>query len=319
MTTRQKVIVGTGLFLACMGVLGIFIEVQFLQFCTFCYPREVSFTPPLNQTNNSIIVLPKINCQESPPFLLLLVTTTHNQKVARMAIRNTWGKAGMIKGKRVETLFLLGASQKEDKAGQASLMEESNVYKDIIQGSFRDVYYNLTIKTLMGIEWIHHFCPQTSFAMKTDTDVFVNTPYLVDLLIQKNVTSDFFTGFLKMNDHPVRNSFSKWYISQSEYPAEDYPPFCSGTGYVFSVDVALKIHDIMDSVPFFKLEDVYVGLCLDKLQITVQELHTQQTFFPWKKPFSVCGYQSIVTSHGVSPTEMVIYWEGLERSKGEKC
>lgn len=301
-------------------LLGLFIKLQDYNIWYFCLTCTESYLPySFHYGNKDFMKLPEEDCRHSPPFLVLLVTTTHGQKEARAAIRETWGKERLIQGKRVMTYFLLGSREKESTKEKVDLAQESDIYKDIIQQNFLDTYYNLTIKTLMGIEWVTHFCPQTSYVMKTDTDMFINIFYLVELLLRKNQTSNFFTGYLKPNDHPIRNIFSKWYISKGEYAGEKYPPFCSGTGYVFSIDVAQKIHNISMSVPFFKLEDVYVGLCLDRLKIPLQNLHSKQTFFPTKPTFSVCTYQNLVTSHGVRPQEILLYWEALQRSGEERC
>lgn len=259
--------------------------------------------------------LPESNCKQNPPFLVLLVTTAHDQIEARMAIRKTWGKEQLIQGERVVTLFLLGTNPSKHN----SLSEEFNIYKDIIQKDFVDTYYNLTIKTLIGLDWIVNHCPQTHYVMKTDTDMFVNTYYLVKLLLRKNQTSNLFTGILYPDNVPIRNIFSKWYVSRKEYDGEKYPPFCSGTGYVLSVDVAQRVFNISSSIPFFKLEDVYIGMCLERLKISLQELHTKPIFFASKPSFSVCTYQNLVTSHEVKPQEIVLYWEALHNAQDEQC
>ncbi|KAM4702225.1 beta-1,3-galactosyltransferase 5-like [Discoglossus pictus] len=268
--------------------------------------------------NTTFLLLPTIDCKKMPPFLVILVTTTHSQEDARMAIRQTWGKSRTIDDKLVLTLFLLGTT-KQSKTEKCRFAAENSIYKDFIQKDFIDVYSNLTRKTLMGMEWISKYCPETSFAMKTDTDVFVNPFFLIQKLVEKNQTTNFFTGFLKRNEYPIRSIFNKWYVNTREFPDDRYPPFCSGTGYVFSVDVAQKIHGISANVTFFKLEDVYVGLCLQKVGISLQELHTTETFFPVKLSFSVCRYRNIVTSHQVRPYEIQLYWEAMERATDEKC
>ncbi|NXG51011.1 B3GT5 galactosyltransferase, partial [Psilopogon haemacephalus] len=93
---------------------------------------------------------------------------------------------------------------------------------------------------------------------------------------------------------PIRKRGSKWYVSEEEYPGKTYPPFCSGTGYVLSTDVASQIHNISENVPFIKLEDVFIGLCLEKLKIGLEELHSEQTFFPERIRFSVSRFKKIV-------------------------
>ncbi|XP_062935017.1 beta-1,3-galactosyltransferase 5 [Cynocephalus volans] len=261
--------------------------------------------------------LPDIDCRQNPPFLVLLVTSSHKQLAARMAIRKTWGREAVVRGRRAKTLFLLGttASQAERQA----VAEESRQHRDIIQKDFVDVYYNLTLKTMMGLQWVHHFCPQVAFVMKTDSDMFVNVEYLTELLLRKNRTARFFTGYLKLNEFPIRTRFSKWFVSKYEYPWDKYPPFCSGTGYVFSSDIASQVYNVSESVPFLKLEDVFVGLCLQKLNIRPMELHSEQTFFPEGLRFSVCRFRRVVACHFVKPHNLLLYWQALEGSRGEDC
>lgn len=281
------------------------------RFCVFCENSQGYIFPTENfrRLEGNFSLLPDIDCHKSPPFLVLLVASSFQQLDARMAIRHTWGKERTVAGKSLVTFFLLGSPV--DPSQQAGIVEESQRYRDIIQKNFTDTYYNLTLKTMMGMEWIHRFCSQSSFVMKTDTDVFVNVFYLTELLLRKKKTAGFFTGFLKLHEYPIRTRWSKWYVSREEYPGTTYPPFCSGTGYVLSSDVASQIYNISESVPFIKLEDVFIGLCLAKLKIGLEELHSEQTFFPERIRFSVPRFKKIVTCHEIKPSEQLSYWNRL--------
>lgn len=293
-----------------LGALCLYLSMHNLSLFkdgTFAFKKE----------SGRFLQLPEVDCQRSPPFLVLLVTSSHEQMLARMAIRNTWGREEEVRGKRIKTFFLLGTSPKQDMSRVVA--QESQRYRDIIQKDFVDAYFNLTLKTMMGIEWVHHFCPQAAFVMKTDSDMFVNVHYLTELLLKKNRTTRFFTGFLKMNEFPIRARNNKWFVSKYEYPWNKYPPFCSGTGYVFSGDVATQVYNVSESVPFIKLEDVFVGLCLAKLKIRLEELDSKQTFFPNGLSFSTCRFKKIVACHFIKPQEMVSYWQALESSVGEEC
>ncbi|XP_072354208.1 beta-1,3-galactosyltransferase 5-like [Scyliorhinus torazame] len=212
----------------------------------------------------------------------------------------------------VVTYFLLGYSREH----QEQLQKESSLHKDIIQKGFTDSYYNLTLKVLMGLEWVDRFCPSTSFVMKTDSDMFVNVDYLAELLLGMNRTN-IFTGFVMRNLGPVRDISSKWFISEQEYPQEKYPSFCSGTGYVLSADVANRVWNISGIIPYFKLEDVYIGLCLAELKIAPVEIHSEEKFHNWKVTFSVCEFRKLITSHGVNPSELLSYWKALGEAAGD--
>ncbi|XP_064381289.1 beta-1,3-galactosyltransferase 5 [Dromaius novaehollandiae] len=288
-----------------------FLYISLTEFCIFCEKSQNQIFPSqtFRRSGENFSLLPDTDCHENPPFLVLLVTSSGPHVDARMAIRQTWGKERIVAGKRIVTYFLLGTTVNHSK--QADIVAESQKYKDVIQKNFTDTYYNLTLKTMMGIEWIHKFCYQSSFVMKTDTDVFVNVFYLTELLLRKKRSTRFFTGFLKPHEYPIRKTGSKWYVSNEEYPGGTYPPFCSGTGYVLSTDVASEIYNISESVPFIKLEDVFIGLCLAKLKIQLEELHSEQTFFPERIQFSVSRFKKIVMCHEVKPSEQLSYWNGL--------
>lgn len=293
----------------------LFIMLNRMEICIFCPKKYETFS--YKRENGIFLLLPDIDCSRNTPFLLILVTTFHSQTKSRMAIRETWGKETAVANKGVVTYFLLGISSKP--SDQFAIAAENLKYGDIIQKDFIDTYYNLTLKTMMGIQWVHNFCPQSSFVMKTDTDMFINTGYLIELILKKNSTTRFFTGFLKLNESPIRNIFSKWFVNYKEYPGHTYPPFCSGTGYVFSTDVASQVLNISESVPYLKLEDVFVGLCLAKLNIIPEELHSKQTFFPERVRFSPCGFKKIVTSHCIKPHELLLYWKIVEKTRDEEC
>ncbi|XP_046507643.1 beta-1,3-galactosyltransferase 5-like [Equus quagga] len=303
------------MMLLCLSLVVLGALCLYLSMYTLIPFKEGPFVFKRRQEN--FLQLPDVDCGQNPPFLVLLVTSSQEQTLARTVIRNTWGQEKIVKGKRIKSLFLLGTTT--SKATSKAVAHEGRQYRDIIQKDFLDVYFNLTLKTMMGIEWIHRFCPQAAFVMKTDSDMFINIYYLTELLLKKNRTTRFFTGFLKMHDYPIRMKQSKWFVSKYEYPWDRYPPFCSGTAYVFSGDVARQVYEVSETVPFLKLEDVFVGLCLAKLKIKPEELHSEQTFFPGGLSFSTCRFRKIVASHFVKPNDMLIYWHALESSLGEEC
>ncbi|XP_060622888.2 beta-1,3-galactosyltransferase 5-like [Anolis sagrei] len=269
------------------------------------------------RNSDDFLKLPEIDCSRNAPFLVILVTSRLGQMEARMAIRSTWGKERIIAGKRIVTYFLLGNNSRP--YDQIGIITENILYKDIIQKDFMDTYYNLTLKTLMGVEWIHKFCPQSTFVMKTDCDMFVNTYHLTELLLKRNSTTKLFTGSIKMHGHPIRDAKSKWYVSKEEYPGENYPPFASGTGYVLSTDVAREVYVVSKNIPFLKLEDVFVGLCLVEIKIQPEELDSRPTFFASNVPFSPCRYKKIITSHYNTPAQIILYWDGMEKTMDEAC
>lgn len=263
-------------------------------------------------------------CSENSPapFLVLLIATEARQVEARNAIRQTWGNESVDPEVRFVRLFLLGKSDGElGLLQQRMLRAESRRHHDIIQQDFLDSYKNLTIKTLMGMNWVTLYCRQASYVMKTDSDMFVNTEYLIHKLLRPDLKpkKNYFTGNNMRGFAPNRNKNSKWYMSPELYPGDKYPTFCSGTGYVFSGDVARKIYLVSLSIRHLHLEDVYVGICLAKLRIEPTPPPNEFLFNHWRVSYSSCKYSHLITSHGFHPNELLKYWNHLQSNKRNAC
>ncbi|XP_063074825.1 beta-1,3-galactosyltransferase 2-like [Engraulis encrasicolus] len=265
-------------------------------------------------------------CRESTPFLVLLVATEPEQREARDAIRQTWGNESVANGLGMVRLFLLGiqngsSGRVASEELQRSLRAESQMHRDIIQQEYLDTYYNLTVKTLMGMHWVATYCRGVDYVMKTDSDMFVNTEYLIHKLLRPSTQPRrrYFTGYLMRGYAPNRNKNSKWYMSPELYPSERYPTFCSGTGYVFSGDMAARIYRASLSIRRLHLEDVYVGICLAKLQIDPTPPPNEFLFNHWRVSYSSCKYSHLITSHQFQPNELLKFWSHLQSNKHNAC
>lgn len=246
---------------------------------------------------------------------MILISTTHKEFDARQAIRETWGDENNFKGIKIATLFLLGKNA--DPVLNQMVEQESQIFHDIIVEDFIDSYHNLTLKTLMGMRWVATFCSKAKYVMKTDSDIFVNMDNLIYKLLKPSTKPRrrYFTGYV-INGGPIRDVRSKWYMPRDLYPDSNYPPFCSGTGYIFSADVAELIYKTSLHTRLLHLEDVYVGLCLRKLGI-----HPFQNsgFNHWKMAYSLCRYRRVITVHQISPEEMHRIWNDMSSKKHLRC
>lgn len=173
----------------------------------------------------------------------------------------------------------------------------------------------------MGMNWVAARCPSASYVMKTDSDVFVNTEFLVSKLLRPEVQPrrNYFTGNNMRGFGPNRNQNSKWYMPPELYPGDKYPTFCSGTGYVFSGDLAGKIYHVSQRVRRLHLEDVYVGVCLARLGIEPTPPPNAFLFNHWRVSYSSCKYSHLITSHGFHPNELLKYWHHLQNNKRNAC
>ncbi|XP_051986849.1 beta-1,3-galactosyltransferase 1 [Xyrauchen texanus] len=272
-------------------------------------------TRSLNPHNFKFLINEPTKCKSKTPFLVLLISTNHKEFDARQAIRETWGDENTFSDVRILTLFLLGFST--EPVLNQMVEQESQIFHDILVEDFVDSYHNLTLKTVMGMRWVYSFCPDAQYIMKTDSDIFVNMDNLVFKLLRPNTKPRrrFFTGRV-INGGPIRDIRSKWFMSRELYPDSRYPPFCSGTGYVFSGDVAELIYKTSLHTRLLYLEDVYVGMCLRKLGI---QPFQNSGFNHWKMTYSLCRYRKVLTVHQISPEEILRIWNDMSNKKHLKC
>uniref|UniRef100_A0A8C1RA65 Hexosyltransferase n=1 Tax=Cyprinus carpio TaxID=7962 RepID=A0A8C1RA65_CYPCA len=97
-----------------------------------------------------------------------------------------------------------------------SLMYKSLRYHDIIQQDYRDTYNNLTLKTLIGMYWITKYCPEAKYILKTDSDMFVNTEYLIEELLNPRgqPKQRYLTGHLMPDMSQNRNKEKEVYVGK---------------------------------------------------------------------------------------------------------
>ncbi|KAJ7325046.1 hypothetical protein JRQ81_018066 [Phrynocephalus forsythii] len=254
----------------------------------------------------------RLKCKDNP-FLVILVSSSPSGVKARQAIRITWGSQKSWWGKQVLIFFLLGKGTEQEEATALTLEDESILYGDIIQQDFLDSYNNLTLKTIMAFRWVTEFCSSAQYVMKSDEDVFINMGNLVKFLLNTNASENFMSGYPLIENYPHRGFHKKTYISYDEYPFKVYPPYWSGLGYILDVRLARRVYEMMSHVKPFKFEDVYVGICLGILGVEFLVPEDAELFFLYRIKFDICRYKHLIAVHGISPQEMIMYWQTITR------
>ncbi|CAG2239568.1 B3GALT1 [Mytilus edulis] len=178
-------------------------------------------------------------------------------------IRSTYGSISDYENEHIEYIFVLGQIQKPEI--QQKINDESEKYRDIVQGNFVDSYRNLTYKRVFSLFWVNNFCSIAKFVVKVDDDVIINIPLLIQHLRQKtkkNLLTNVLECYMHIDTEPLRQNNSKWRTSLSEYQYPTFPPYCDGFSSIKSIDVIRKMYNTTKEVPFLWLEDVYGGVFL---------------------------------------------------------
>ncbi|KAM8987262.1 beta-1,3-galactosyltransferase 1-like isoform 2-T2 [Ara ararauna] len=276
-------------------------------------PTRHPLQPPYPHPYRFLLNQPH-KCRERAPFLVLLVATGSEDTGGRGCIRQTWGNESSVPGVSILRLFLLGLHPVFADALGPVLQEENAEHGDLLQQDFLDTYNNLTLKTLMGMEWVSKHCPNATYVMKADRDVFLNLDYLIRRLLMPPKTA-FVTGYIYRKTGPLRSKAYKWYVPYEVYPNATYPPYCGGPGYVLSADVASKVYAVAQTLPLINMEDAFVGICLHALGIGI-------TASPWgafsmvRVRYEPCRFARAVMVHRYSPQEVLELWPRFQGAKG---
>ncbi|XP_029440407.1 beta-1,3-galactosyltransferase 2-like [Rhinatrema bivittatum] len=253
-------------------------------------------------------------CKKSP-FLLLLIISEARDVVSRNAIRQTWGNESTVPGVSIARLFLVGMAPAFGGPVQNLLQEESRMFGDIIQQDFLDTYYNLTLKTLMGMEWVSKYCPNARYVMKVDSDTFINVDYLVHSLLKPEgqPRERYISGKIIANTGPLRSKKYKWYMPKEIYPNDTYPPYCVGPGYVFSVDIAKRIYDVAQGLTVINMEDAFIGICLRELQIQITDPPPGLFNINWIA-YDRCTFKKLIIVHHYSAKQLLELWPDFQNN-----
>ncbi|XP_023220853.1 beta-1,3-galactosyltransferase 1-like, partial [Centruroides sculpturatus] len=247
-------------------------------------------------------------CSDSRRFLIIFVTSRAVDEDKRRAIRETWGSKEELK--KVDTVLAFVVGNPGQERQQKQLEEESKIYKDILQEDFVDVYSNLTLKTVMALKWTTLHCKGVEFVMKTDNDIFVNVPYLVDFL--KNVNkSRWIAGCVK--DH-AKQPFRMKHGKMEHVPSliRLHPIFVAGAGYVISRDLVEPLYRTSLRTRYYPIEDVYVtGKCARAIGVYPEH---DQRFSCGELVTHNCAMFTRFTGHRVTPERQHWIWQDLKHS-----
>ena len=211
-------------------------------------------------------------------FMIVLVNSGAKGDVfrkRRAVIRQTWGnqssceqrkalRNNKLKHLRWLLVFVVakaGKGTEDDKLNMAEARENN----DMLIGNITDNYLNIVVKLFMGKIWASRF--NVDYIMKTDDDVYVRIPRVLEFLANKKFPRPFYGGKTYPSLPVNRQAGHKWAISKLVYAEEKYPRFNSGAFIVLSKDVILRlINNVCKRKPF-QSDDAYVGLAMRDLGV----------------------------------------------------
>ncbi|XP_004704901.1 UDP-GlcNAc:betaGal beta-1,3-N-acetylglucosaminyltransferase 9 [Echinops telfairi] len=270
---------------------------------------------------------------DGSPDLLIAVKSVVADFERRQAVRQTWGAEGRVQGALVRRVFLLGVPRGGGSDGaappahwRALLRAESQAYADILLWAFEDTFFNLTLKEIHFLTWASAFCPNTRFVFKGDADVFVHVGNLLEFLALRDPAQDLLAGDVILQARPIRERDSKYYIPEGVYGLSVYPAYAGGGGFVLSGATLHRLAGACAQVELFPIDDVFLGMCLQRLQLTPEPHPAFRTFgiarpsaAPHLRTFDPCFYRELVVVHGLSAADIWLMWRLLQGPRGLAC
>ncbi|XP_067634693.1 beta-1,3-galactosyltransferase 5 [Eurosta solidaginis] len=182
----------------------------------------------------------------------------------------------------MQRVFLLAAIPPTEKfVTQKQLLDEQERFGDLVQGNFQESYHNLSYKHVMGLRWAGNECSKAKFIIKIDDDIIYDVfhfkRYLESLELQQPKlikSANYLAGYVLRGRPPVRNTASKWYVSEQEWSASSYPDYLSGWMYITNPATALRLVKEAQNSTFFWIDDTWItGILREKLKLEMQRLN----------------------------------------------
>uniref|UniRef100_A0A8C3RZN6 Hexosyltransferase n=1 Tax=Chelydra serpentina TaxID=8475 RepID=A0A8C3RZN6_CHESE len=282
----------------------------------------------LNKDNRNFDLLinqPK-KCLRTPggPFLLIAIKSVVEDFDRREIVRKTWGREGLVNGVQIQRVFLLGIPKNKTALATWEILvhQESLMYQDILLWDFLDTFFNLTLKEIHFLNWADEFCSSVKFIFKGDADVFVNVENIIDFLERHDPAEDLFVGDIIHNAHPIRVQKSKYYIPETMYGLGTYPLYAGGGGFLLSSSTMKKLFQACKEVELFPIDDVFLGMCLQRISLK-PVLHEGFKTFGIVKPsaaphlqtFDPCFYKDLMVVHSLKVAEIWLMWNLLHNPR----
>ncbi|XP_048024549.1 UDP-GlcNAc:betaGal beta-1,3-N-acetylglucosaminyltransferase 9 [Megalobrama amblycephala] len=263
----------------------------------------------------------KCSGPEGAPYMLIAIKSVATDFDKRQVVRRTWGREGVFqKDVNVRRVFLLGVPQNKTALPlwDKLLGYESHTFHDILLWDFEDTFFNLTLKEIHFLQWINVSCPKVKFIFKGDTDVYVNIDNILEMLEGQKIDKDLFVGDIIVHAKPIRRRNSKYFIPEFIYGQGIYPSYAGGGGFVMSGHTALKLHLACKEVELFPIDDVFLGMCLLRINLQPTRHEGFRTFgivrpsaAPHLQVFDPCFYRELMVVHSLTVPQIWLMWNLL--------
>ncbi|KAL7057291.1 hypothetical protein AAHC03_019019 [Spirometra sp. Aus1] len=231
---------------------------------------------PINNLNISIVYSSKSVCASGTAnsyWTMIIVKSALTNYARRLQLRKIISREAVEAKVRVGVLFSLGLPVN----GQIppDLLDEIAQFDDILLASYSDTYYNLTLKTISNLRFVHRHCLHAS-----STFVFLDDDHGISLKQLRRFFSNLplsevrrsIFGHINAGSPVMRTNESKWMTERKAFPFPKYPQYAAGPCYIIGADLISKFSIAAAFTQLFPVEDVFVGIIAAKLGLRIRPL-----------------------------------------------
>ncbi|KAF4128307.1 Galactosyltransferase [Phytophthora infestans] len=221
------------------------------------------------------------NSPTNPPLLVIGVKTRVIDGFPfRQAIRRTWASKDSLPA-NVRVLFAacrLPGDASEDV--RQAIAYELKIYGgDLLTDVLdcEDSYATLPhkVKEFLHLVGTDHALRRAGYVMIADEDVYVRADVFAEQLAAFEPLTDLYAGHVKEGNTflPERDPQRRYYLPESVYPLDEFPPFAWGPHYLMSMDVVNFIANNREELQGLGcLDDVTITLWLLAIQVHPQHI-----------------------------------------------
>lgn len=247
-------------------------------------------------------------------LVIVLIHSNIDQTLRRKTIRQTWLSSRMIGTSNVSLVywFVIGGQSATNEL-RGDIQKEQDQYGDLlILWNVKNDYTNLTLRSLQSMKHISkHY--QFQYMLKTDDDVFLNTPVILsELQSSMYPRQRVYWGRFSCQNPPMEDG--RWKETNWHW-CDVYYPYAYGGMYILSQDVVGLIAENAESLQIFSCEDVSLGAWLAPYNL--HRINDGRIFVQHSTKCSR-GYIAVHIPHRLSYKLMMKYFDNLKR-KGVIC
>ena len=148
--------------------------------------------------------------------------------------------------------------------------------------------------------------------------MFVVWPNLYEFLATKNDTNLIY-GKASIFTRPIRDWYSRWYLSSADYPNEFYPDFVTGQIYMIGCSLLPKLLKVARLVKPIYLEDVWITGILRERIPEAKIVNVKNLIALSLLESTICFPQSFYSIHRVTTNQMRYFFENYSKKTSYIC